>query len=157
MGSFFRHERPTFLFICSVWPKHTANFRTPSKIIKPTSRTLKTTKDPHFGYLGVFNLDFFRHSETVQNCHFSSDIRFSQNISTNIFFNTIRNLNVISGVKRYIRIFDVISEVYSVSLRRRRRFENKCSHLSQPLCPNFWSVFPARKTSFGWNFFVSFS
>ena len=36
------------------------------------------------------------------------------------FFNTIRNLNVISGVKRYIRIFDVISEVYSVSLRRRR-------------------------------------
>ena len=53
------------------------------------------------------------------------------------FFNSIRNLNVISGVKRYIRIFDVISEVYSVSLRRRRRFENKCSHLSQPLYPNF--------------------
>ena len=99
----------------------------------------------------------FRHYETVQNCHFSSDIRFSQYISTNIFFNTIRNLNVISGVKRYIRIFDVISEVYSVSLRRRRRFENKCSHLSQPLYPNFWSVFPARKASFGWNFFVSFS
>ena len=67
----------------------------------------------------------FRHYETVQNCHFSSDIRFSQYISTNIFFNTIRNVNVISGVKRYIRIFDVISEVYSVSLRRKRRFENK--------------------------------
>ena len=74
-----------------------------------------------------------------------------------IFFNTIRYLNVISGVKRYIRIFDVVSEVYSVSLRRRRRLENKWWHLSQPLYPNFWSVFPARKASFGWNFFVSFS
>ena len=64
----------------------------------------------------------FRHYETVQNCHFSSDIRFSKYISTNIFLNTIRNLNVISGVKRYIRIFDVISEVYSVLLRRRLAF-----------------------------------
>ena len=79
----------------------------------------------------------FRHYETVQNCHFSSDIRFSQYISTNNFFNTIRNLNVISRVKRNIRIFDVISEVFSVSLRRRRRFENKCLHLSQLLYPNF--------------------
>ena len=147
--------------------------------MKPMSRTLKTTKDTHFGYLGVFNLDFFRHYETffrkffdctkgspsvffdiwehngrlkiskgppcqifrhyetVQNCHFSSDIRFSQNISINIFFNTIRNLNVISGVMRNIRVFDVISEVYSNSLRRRRRFENKCSHLSHLLYPNF--------------------
>ena len=64
VGSFFRHERSIFLFICSVRPKHTANHRTPpSKIIKPTSRTLKTTKDPRFGYLGVFNLDFFLHYE----------------------------------------------------------------------------------------------
>ena len=152
---------------------------------------MKTTKDPHFGYLCVFNLDssgtmrlffenflivskgppfnffdilehnrclkipkgppfqIFRHYETVQNCHFSSNIRFSQYISTNIFFNTIRNLNVIFGVKRYIRIFDAIFEVYSVSLGRRRRFENKCSHLSHPLYPNFRSVFPARKASFG--------
>ena len=93
------------------------------------NRCLKIPKCPPF--------QIFRHYETVQNCNFSSDIRFSQYISTNIFFNTIRNLNVISGVKRYIRIFDVISEVYSVSLRRRRRFENKCSHLSQPLYPNF--------------------
>ena len=93
------------------------------------NRCLKIPKGPSF--------QVFRHYETVQNCHFSSDIRFSQYISTNIFFNTIRNLNVISGVKRYIRVFDVISEVYSVSLRRRRRFENKCPHLSQPLYPNF--------------------
>ena len=87
------------------------------------NRCLKIPKGPPF--------QIFRHYETVQNCHFSSDIRFSQHISTNIFFYTIRNLNVISGVKRYIRFFDVISEVYSVLLRRRRRFENKCSHLSQ--------------------------
>ena len=33
----------------------------------------KHTKDPHFG---VFNVDFFRHYEAVQN-RFLSDIRFS--------------------------------------------------------------------------------
>ena len=102
------------------------------------NRCLKIPKGPPF--------QIFRHYETVQNCHFSSDIRFSQYISTNVFFQYIStniffqyypNLNVISGVKRYIRIFDVISEVYSVSLRRRWRFENKCSHLSQPLYSNF--------------------
>ena len=32
---------------------------------------------------------------------------------------------VISGEKRYIRTFDVISELYCVLLRRRRRFENR--------------------------------
>ena len=85
------------------------------------NRCLKIPKGPPFQSL--------RHYETVQNCHFSSDTRFSQNISPKIFFNTIRNLKVISGVKRYIRTFDVISEVYSVSLRRRQRFENKCSEL----------------------------
>ena len=93
------------------------------------NRCLKIPKGPPF--------KIFRHYETVQNCHFSSDIGFLNTYPPIFFFNTIRNLNVISGVKRYIRIFDVISEVYSVSLRRRRRFENKCSHLSQPLYPNF--------------------
>ena len=32
---------------------------------------------------------------------------------------------VISGAKRYIRIFDIISELYRVLLSRRRRFENR--------------------------------
>ena len=134
---------------------------------------MKTTKDPHFGYLGVLNLDFFgtmrlffknffdctkgslfiflkflehnrclkipkgppfqifRHYETVQNCHFSSDLRFSQYISTNIFYNTTRNLNVVSGVKRSIRSFDVIAQVYSVSLRG-----GGCSKTSARICPS---------------------
>ena len=52
-------------------------------------------------------------------CYFSSDIRFSQYISTNIFFQYYPKF------ERNIRIFDVISEIYSVSLRRRRKFENK--------------------------------
>ena len=34
-------------------------------------------------------------------------------------------LLVMPGVKRYIRTFDVISELYCVLIRRRRRFENR--------------------------------
>ena len=39
---------------------------------------------------------------------------------------------VISGVKRYIRTFDVISELYCVSVRRRRRFENRSFSSKRP-------------------------
>ena len=95
-------------------------------------------KGPHFNFFDILehnrclkNSKIFRHYETVQNCHFSSDIRFSQYIYTNIFLNTIRNLNVIFGIKRYIRIFDVISEVYSVSLRR-----GGGSKTSARICPS---------------------
>ena len=109
----------------------------------------KSQMVPHFRFFGTMRL--------FKIVIFHLTLGFLNTYPPIFFFNTIRNLNVISGVKRYIRIFDVISEVYSVSLRRRRRFENKCSHLSQPLYPNFWSVFPARKASFGWNFSVSFS
>ena len=35
---------------------------------------------------------------------------------------------VISGVKRYIRTFDVISELYCAFVRWRRRFENRSFH-----------------------------
>ena len=59
VGSFFYSRKVHFFVHLFSLTKHTANLRTSSKIIKPTSRTLKTTKDPHFGYLGVFNLDFF--------------------------------------------------------------------------------------------------
>ena len=115
------------------------------------NRCFKIPKGPPF--------QIFRHYETVQNSHFSSDIRFSQYISTNIFFITIRNLNVISGVKRYIRIFDVISELYSVLLRRRRRFKNKLSHLSQHAISEVLKRFQSTKGTFlvFRNFFVSFS
>ena len=67
---------------------------------------------PSFTFFGTLKL--FLHS------HFSSEIRFSQYISNNSFFNTIR-------------IFDVISELYCVLLqprKRRRRFENKRTHSS---------------------------
>ena len=57
-------------------------------------------------------------------------------------FNTIRNLDVISGVRRYIRIIDVISEVYSLLLRRRRRLENKRFHLSQHAISELLKHFP---------------
>ena len=42
------------------------------------NRCLKIPKGPAF--------QIFRHYETVQNCHFSSDIRFSQYISTKLVF-----------------------------------------------------------------------
>ena len=38
----------------------------------------------------LYPLHIFRRFESVQNCHFLSDNRFSQYISTNIFFNIIR-------------------------------------------------------------------
>ena len=49
-----------------------------------------------------------------------------------IFSQTIRKLNVISGLKRYIRIFDAISLLLSVLLRRRQRFEKRFA----PICPS---------------------
>ena len=136
---------------------------------------MKTTSDPHFDYLGVFNLFFFWHNETFfenflivpkgppfnffyilghNRCLkipkgppsrlfgtmrlfkiviFRLILGFLNTYPPIYFFNTIRNSDVIYGVMCYIRIFDVISEVFSVSLRRRPRFENKCSHLSQLL------------------------
>ena len=105
------------------------------------NRCLKIPKGPLFRFFGTMRL--------FKIVIFYRKLGFLNTYPPIFFFNTIRNLNVISGVKRYNRIFDVISEVYSVSLRRRRRFENKFSHLSQPLYPNFCSVFPARKASFG--------
>ena len=44
-------------------PKHTVNVRTSFKT-KERPEPRKHTKDLNFGYLGVFNLDFFRHYET---------------------------------------------------------------------------------------------
>ena len=65
-----------------------------------------------------------------------------------IFFSkTIQNLDVISWVKRYIRIFDVISELYSVLPRRRRRFEKR-SHLGQHAISEVWDVTPRNKLDF---------
>ena len=71
-----------------------------------------------------FPFHIFGTIRLFQKPHFSSAIRLTQYIPTNIFFNTIRNLDVMSGVKRYIRIFDVISKLCCVLLRRRRRIEN---------------------------------
>ena len=42
---------------------------------------------------------------------------FLNRYSPIIFFNTIRILDVISKVKRYIRIFDIISELYCILLK----------------------------------------
>ena len=43
-----------------------------------------------------------------------------------IFFeNTFRNFDVISGVKRHIKISEVLSELYCVLLRRRQRLEKR--------------------------------
>ena len=55
--------------------------------------------------------------------------------------------NYISWVKRYIRIFDVISELYSVLPRRRRR-SKKRSHLGQHAISEVWDVKPRNKLDF---------
>ena len=53
------------------------------------------------------------------------------------FFNTVRILEVRKKILRYIRIFNVICELHCVLLRRKRRFENKRSHLSQHAISDF--------------------
>ena len=69
-----------------------------------------------------------RHYETVQNSLFSSDIRLSQYIS--IFFNTIQTILRFTKEEteflfpeRYIRTFDVISEVICILPRRSCRIK----------------------------------
>ena len=58
----------------------------------------------------------------------------------NIFFQYCLNFRGGgSRILRYIRIFNVISELYCVSLRRRRRFKNKRFLLPSTLYPNFGS------------------
>ena len=64
-----------------------------------------------------------------------------------IFPKTIRNLDVISWVKRYIRIFDVIFELYFVLPRRRRRLKKR-SHLGQHAISEVWDVTPRNKLDF---------
>ena len=64
-----------------------------------------------------------------------------------IFSKTIRNLDVISWVKRYIRIFDVIFELYFV-LPRRRRWLKKRSQLGQHGISDVWDVTPRNKLDF---------
>ena len=44
----------------------------------------------------------------------------------------LKSLLLISEVKRYIRVFDVISELYCVLLRRRRMFGNKSFSRNRP-------------------------
>ena len=63
------------------------------------------------------------------------------------FSKTIRNLDVLSWVKRYIWIFDVICELYSV-LPRRRRSNKKRSHLGQHAISAVWDVTPRNKLDF---------
>ena len=76
----------------------------------------------------------FRHHAVVQNSHQSSNIRFSQDISSKYFFDAIR-------------ISDVVSEVKCISLKRGggskycaiskiltlylNHFSHSCTHLSQ--------------------------
>ena len=76
-----------------------------------TEWILKISKGPPF-YI-------FWHYEIAQFSHFSSDISFSQYITTNNsirIFNTVHIFDVISEVKRYIRTFAIISELYLILL-----------------------------------------
>ena len=64
-----------------------------------------------------------------------------------IFSKTIRNLDVISWVKRYLRTFDVMSEFYFVLPRKRRRLKKR-SHLGQYAISEVWDVTARNKLDF---------
>ena len=73
----------------------------------------------------------FRLYVTIRNSYFLSDIKIFQQLSNNF---SQYNPNFGGGgskILRYIRLFDVTSELYFVLLSRRRRYENKHSHLYQ--------------------------
>ena len=74
---------------------------------------------------------FFVTIRLLHNSHFCLKLGFLNMTHKYFFFNTIRNFNVISGTKRYIRILDVMPELYCVLLRRRRKFGIKGSRLFQ--------------------------
>ena len=58
-------------------------------------------------------------------------------------FHTIQMFDVTFEVKCYIRIFEVISELYCIFLRRRQRFNNKRSPLSQHATSELLKRFPS--------------
>ena len=64
----------------------------------------------------------FNYFSVFWHCGFFSNFFVSK---ASKFFQNYGNLDVKSGVKRYIRIFDVISELYCVILWRTRRFDNR--------------------------------
>ena len=90
----------------------------------------------------------FRHHAVVQNSHHSSNIRFSQDISSKYFFDTIR-------------ISDVVSEVKCISLKRGggskycaisetltfylNHFSHSCTHLSQHAKSELLNCFAERQ------------
>ena len=80
-----------------------------------TEWMLKIQKSPFFYFFSTMRL--------FKILHFLLILGFL-NICPQTIFNTIRNFDVISGVKRSIRIFDVMSGQYCALLWRRRRFEN---------------------------------
>ena len=64
---FLTMKGPLFVHLFNLnyaYPKHTGYVRTSSKT-NQSPEPRKHTKDPPFDYLGVFNLDCFRHYETI--------------------------------------------------------------------------------------------
>ena len=103
--------------------------RVPSSIFFTFGKRMAVKKFPKGSPFTFFG------TETVQNSHFSSDIRFSKH-PTNNFFNTIR-------------IFDVISELYCDLLMRKQMFGKSAPMWPSALYLNFRGVFGARKAGLG--------
>ena len=86
----------------------------------------------------------FRHYQTVSK--FWSDIRFCQYISNNLFHYFPNFGGRGSKIMRNILIFDVISELYCVSLRRRRRIKKHWC-MSQHATSELLECFPSTKST----------
>ena len=93
---------------------------------------------------------FFGTTKTVQRSHFLSDVRFSQYIFNKNFSHNSRKFDVISKVKRYIRILNAISKIYWVLLRRRRRSKKCVPIWLRHAISELLNVFRIRKAPFGW-------
>ena len=83
--------------------------------------------------------DIFQRARLLQSLVFKKYLRhtrmrriFCSVFSTNTWERKSKLLQRVPGVKRYIRTFDVISELYWVLLRMRQRFENRSFSWKRP-------------------------
>ena len=97
-----------FLALSNYWSRVRVPASVSNFFVHLQNRT--TLKGPSFNFLAL--LDFFDFFLVSRGSKRDREVR--------------EGLLVISGVKRYIQIFDVISELYCGLLRGRRRFKKRC-------------------------------
>ena len=109
---FFGAVRLSFfwIFFVSKWPLHFLIFCNKMEFQEGKRVSLLT----FFGTMRLFQIS-----------NFLPEIRFSYFIPTKFFLNTFQNFDLMFGVKSNIRVFDVIPDLYCVSLKEEAEFRKQ--------------------------------